>query len=125
MHFAFDSVCLICIMHFQTEDEPMDAITQAYRSLAAFANGIIPSRIDSEPTRNDGKAIIDDLMLLAEKVDAVIEAYGLELERHHVIDDHDLRHFRAQVSGALEGNATFCIENGVEDCIEARREAAE
>lgn len=106
----------------------MDAITQAYRALGKFASEIEPARIgaqDFEPTREDGPAIINDLVCLCEKVDAVIAAYGEYLRSHGIVHDHDLSYFKTQLRDALEGNAFFCISSGIDERIEARREAAE
>jgi hypothetical protein len=102
-----------------------DTITRKLHELGDFANGITPSRLDHRYaiTRTDGEAFIEDLTLLAHKVDAVIEAYGELLLAHDVISISDLRDcFKGQVLGALECNAIFAITDGIENLLEAQHE---
>lgn len=101
-------------------------ITAALRSLGAFASGIIPSHIRGpEVTMDDAREIQNDLLLLANKVDAVIEAYGIYLEQNGVLSAGDVRDcFLRQTFGALDGNALYLIESGTQDRIEGLAEAA-
>jgi hypothetical protein len=101
-------------------------IVTALRALGVFANGIIPSSIGRyEPTIEDANEFQNDLMLLAAKVDAVVEAYGEYLKSHGVLSRSDVDDcFRGQLANALQGNATFLIESGVQDLIDQREECA-
>ena len=104
-----------------------DEITRRLRELGEYGNGVIPARLDTRfmPTRSDAKAFIDDILLLARKADAVLEAYGNELHSHGVIDRTSLGDFVGVFEAALLGNATFAIEDGMETLLEARHEAAQ
>ena len=106
-----------------------DPRTHAFKDLAAFCTGFIPSRIgagDFEPTRADGRDIQQDLELFARKVDAVVYAYGEYVRKFGIVSDRDLVDcFEDQLRTALEGNAMFLIRDGIENRIEERREAAE
>ena len=106
-----------------------DPRTFPLKDLAAFCTGFIPSRIgagDFEPTRADGRDIQNDLELFARKVDAVVYAYGEYVREFGVISDRDLVDcFEDQLRNALEGNAMYLIEAGIEQRIEERAEAAE
>ena len=108
----------------------MDKVTQALRSLGAFANSFTPHSVGYisgfEPTRADIRDFQDDLYALAEMIDAVFEAYGNHLESIGAISAQDFKdHFSKIVYGAIDGNATFAIESGIEQRIEDRLEAAE
>ena len=93
-------------------------------SAMVVAAGIIPSRIscdDYEPTYSDAKAIIEDLFLLAEKTDRVFEAYGEELMRLGFISQSDFKQlFKSPVTDAINGNATYAIEEGIRQRIDER-----
>ena len=106
-----------------------DPRTFPLKDLAAFCTGFIPSRIgagDFEPTRADGRDIQKDLELFARKVDAVVYAYGEYMREFGVISDRDLVDcFEDQLRNALEGNATYVIEEGIRQRIADRIEAAE
>ena len=99
-----------------------DRITQALRDLGHFANTFTPHRITSpamEPVEGDAEDFNSDLMLIARKVDAVIEAYGEYLQSHGILSASDVSDcFRLQMEKALDGNATYLISSGVEDRIE-------
>ena len=101
------------------------AIIRAYNELGALAKNIIPSHIAGpgyEPTRDDAKEFVSDLMILANKVDAVIQAYGNYLQAYGIVTSKDVkRYFTDQLLGTLEGNALFAIEDGVEKRIEDRQ----
>lgn len=105
-----------------------DEITRRLRELGEYGNGVIPARLDTRytPTRSDAKAFTDDILLLARKADAVLEAYGNKLYSHGVIDARSLKeNFVGVFENALLGNATFAIEDGIETLLEDAREAAE
>ena len=102
-------------------------IVTALRALGTFANGIIPSSLGRfEPTIEDAREFQNDLMLLAEKVDAVIEAYGEYLKFHGVLSQSDVDDcFKRQLAGALQGNATFVLESGIQELIDQRDDEAD
>lgn len=100
-------------------------IIRAYRNLAALAHTVIPARIgSSEPNYDDAKAIQDDLLTLANRVDAVVEAYGKYLQAYGLISGAELRTcFTNQLLEALDGNALYCVESGITQRIEERMSA--
>ena len=102
-------------------------IIRAYRELAHFAQHVIPSFILSrnyEPTIEDGKDLVSDLVILARRVDAVVKAYGDYCESYGIVSPKDVKNlFTDQLLGSLEGNALYAIESGVEELIAANREA--
>ena len=103
----------------------MPDIRQSLLELSSFASGIIPTQVsgqDFEPTMQDARDFQTDLILLARRVDKVIEAYGEYLAQHGLIRDDDLKHFRDQVLLALDGNALFCIEETTRERIESLRD---
>lgn len=102
-----------------------DQITVMLRRLGAFASALIPHRVDYskgfEPDRNDIRDFQNDLTLLANKVDAVLLAYGEHLHCIGAISEQDMRdHFTGVLLSALDGNAMFCIEAGIEERIQER-----
>lgn len=106
----------------------MDAIKRALDDLGKFTE-TDPPRIDSydyEPTRQGGQDFINWLVQFSEKVDRVIKECGDYCYSRGVVREHDLKdNFQDQLRNALDGNAFFCIESGIEERIEDRREAAE
>lgn len=77
-----------------------------------------------EPDRDDIRDFQDQFIVLAGKMDAVFEAYGHHLESLGIISGADRRiYFTRVVMDAIEGNALYAIENGIETRIEDRREA--
>lgn len=101
-------------------------ITNALRSLGAFGNGIIPHRIaGSEPDMQDAIEFQKELLMLAARVDRVIEAYGEYLNSNGVLSADDVKDcFRNVLHDALDGNALFCIQSGVEDRLQAIEDEA-
>ena len=101
-------------------------IIRAFNALGQFSFDIIPSHIAGpgyEPTMEDAKEFQSDLMLLANRVDAVILAYGNYLQAYGVISSQDVKNlFTDQLLGTLEGNALYAIEAGIEKRIEELRE---
>jgi hypothetical protein len=101
-----------------------DTRSQALSSLALFAKGIIPSRIgahDFEPSRTDSIDLQNDLLIIADKADAVFLSYGVRLHEAGIISAHDVRdHFTDVVRNAITGNALFCIEAGIQERINER-----
>lgn len=109
-------------------DPTYDNITHAWRNLAALASGIIPHKIAApslEPTMEDARELQNDLLLLARKVDALIEAYGEYCQSNGILSQRDVKDcFKDVLFGALDGNALFLIEDGTRERIEALAEEA-
>jgi hypothetical protein len=84
---------------------PLDT---AWRDLAVFAAGVTPARIVGDADAADALALRDDLDVIWQRVDRLIEAYGDYAASHFNGIDTGL--FKDQVRGALEGNATFELE---------------
>jgi hypothetical protein len=97
---------------------PLDA---AWRDLAVFTAGITPARIVGEADAADALALRDDLDLIWQRVDRLIEAYGDYAASHFNGIDTGL--FKDQLRGALEGNATFELEEAAGRLRAARTEA--
>lgn len=95
-------------------------ITNALRSLGAFGNGIIPHRIaGSEPDMQDAIEFQKELLMLAARVDRVIEAYGEYLNSNGVLSADDVKDcFKDQLANALQGNALYLIESGTQERIQ-------
>jgi hypothetical protein len=96
---------------------------QALRELARVAGELKPHRLGIdrgfEPNRNDIADFQGDLLLIAHHVDRVIESYGEYLSSLGIISENDVRdYFRHQLNNALDGNATFTIERGIEARLE-------
>lgn len=101
----------------------MNDITHRLHELGAFCNGIIPNTLPLEPSPDDFRALADDLRLLAAKVDAVVEAYGEHFDANtpgYVA----MSLFKNQLSGALDGNALYEIENAADVLAEEIMENA-
>lgn len=97
-------------------DPAHDNITHAWRNLAALASGIIPAKVHGEADHNDAANLIEDLELLAAKVDALIEAYGEYGNSIGILSKSDIKDcFKDVLKGALNGNADYLIENGVKE----------
>lgn len=95
------------------------------RMLAITANALRPHTLTFqtgyEPDRSDIRPFQDDLYTLAGMVDRVFENYGKHLEALGIVSAQDVkRHFTNVVVNAIEGNALFCIERGIEKRIEDR-----
>jgi hypothetical protein len=91
------------------------------KDLAAFCLGIVPTKVIGEPDWQDGRALVDDLKLIAEKVDRVIAAYGDYADSVIGISKEDQRLFVNQLSDALTGNAMHVIESSIEwrqECLD-------
>ena len=98
------------------------------RSLGIHGNTFVPSKLcgpDFEPTRDDVAHGTANLQLTALYVDDLILAYGRYWQSLGLIDESDVRdHFTNVLANAIDGNATFCLERGVENRIEERLENA-
>lgn len=105
----------------------IDNIKFALRGLGLTANGMRPHTVGLnrafEPIREDIRGFQDDLYLLAGKFDRVLEAYGEYLRSLGIVSERDVKeHFTNIVFRAIDGNATFCIERGIEARLEERAE---
>ena len=101
-------------------------IVFALRSLGLTANGMRPHSVGInrafEPVREDIRGFQDDLYLLAGKFDRVLQAYGDYLRSLGIVSERDVKeHFTNVAFRALDGNATACIELGIEERIQDRQ----
>lgn len=107
-------------------DQAYEDIKFRLKTLGDFCHGVIPHRIAGpgyEPEMSDARELQNDLMLLARKVDAVISAYGEYCKSNGIVSRGDIEDcFTEVLEGALSGNATYCIESGVEDRLEYLRD---
>src|SRR5688572_8379817 len=94
----------------------IENITARWRTLANVAAGIVPSECKHcDPCRADADALVSDLRVLARHVDALILAYGDYAKFALGVSGSDVKeHFTNTLSNALEGNATFAIEDAVD-----------
>lgn len=98
------------------------------RTLGLTASAMKPHSIGYstgfEPDRSDIREFQNDLYILAGKVDAVLEEYGKYFESLGIVSKQDVRdHFTNVLHTAITGNATYCIERGIEQRLEDAREA--
>ena len=103
-------------------------IKHALNQLSLTAGQLKPHSIGYltgfEPNRDDIAEFQNDLVILAGKLDAVIDAYGAYLESLGCIGAVDRRiYFNRPMMDAIEGNALYAIENGIEQRIEDRETA--
>ena len=106
-----------------------ESIVFALRNLGATVNSLRPHWVGYltkyEPNREDIRDFQNDLYLIAGKVDRVIEEYGAYLESLGFITAHDRKyHFTNVLYTAIDGNATFAIEAGINARLDAQREDA-
>lgn len=99
--------------------------THALRCLSLTAGQMKPHTIGYltgfEPNRDDIRDFQYDFDILAGAVDRVIEARGKELEALGIVSAADVRlHFTNVLRNALDGNALYAIENGIEQRISER-----
>jgi hypothetical protein len=100
-----------------TRTDRYEDLKARWKDLAKFAEGITPTRIPVEPMPNEIRAINDDLLLLAGKVDALIQSYGAYVAAN-VSGRFDQSLFKDQLFGALEGNATYEVSCAADDLAE-------
>ena len=99
-----------------------DAVLDAGRKLLSLKM----TRIVGIPDEHDAANLRADLEALWNIVDPVIAAIGDYAGACFGIDQDKIKeHFTDQLRGALEGNATFVLEQAAERAIEDRMEAAE
>lgn len=93
------------------------AVQHAVAKLVSFR----PARVAGEPDMADARNLADDLLAIAAIIDPVVAAMGeyaqstIGLTHRHVDDC-----FRHQLRQALEGNATFVIEDAMRRRAESR-----
>lgn len=91
---------------------------EALMELAKYCLYVKPSRVIGCPDRADALNLIDDLTSFSAKVDAVVEAMGEYADSVIGIGKKDLRLFNRQLTDAIEGNATFVIEEACKANLE-------
>jgi hypothetical protein len=84
------------------------AVEAAVRTAAVQLAGLRPTRIVGEADAADARNLIDDLAALWGIVDPVVAAVGACAAENFSGIDRTL--FTDQLRGALEGNATFALE---------------
>ena len=93
-----------------------DARVTAYRELANFAANVKPYCVYGyNAGLEDGKELADDIRVFAQKVDAVMKAYGLYARDQFGSWRVDMRVFDTPLSDAIDGNATFVLEAAGEE----------
>lgn len=95
-----------------------------WKQLAIAAAGVTPTKLPLEPRPSEVRALRDDLETLAHHVDALVESYGRYLAAN-ATRPVDQSVFKDQLLGALEGNATFEIDETADRIREDILEAAE
>lgn len=95
-------------------------IEEAQARLVTRMAGVTFHRVFGEATPDDADALLNDLLVAAGWFDEFIEAYGRYCKSE--LPDVALRDFEKQVVGALEGNATYQIEQARDKLIETRDE---
>jgi hypothetical protein len=101
---------------------PLHPVAEACRIAADKLNGFCPQRVVGEPDMADAAGLVDDLMALAAIMDPVIETVGVYAYGAIGFSARDLSLFRHQLRDALEGNATFVIEEAMRERAETRAE---
>ena len=103
-------------------DDRHAEITHRLSELQKFLAGFQPTKLPLTPYPSDLRELNNDLELIAEKVDAVVRAYGDYLNAHTHLKI-DLSDFHKQLWGALDGNATHHIEGAAADLQQEMLEA--
>lgn len=83
---------------------------QRLRAVQRLA-GWRPYKIIGEPTAEDVQALINDLDTIAEIIDPLIESVGEYASGFLPLSIRDRHDFRNVIYNALQGNATFGLEN--------------
>jgi len=105
----------------QSPTSPLNAAVQeAGRKLQALHMTDIRGCADKVDTAN----LIDDLDAICRIVDPLIEAIGDYAHETIGVPVSALERFKDQLRGALEGNATFAIEEAGEQAAAYLREAS-
>src|SRR5262245_24393213 len=105
-------------------DAPPSAhpVRKACLAAAVKLVSLLPTRIVGEPDMADARALIDDLDAICSIVDPMVAAIGHYAESNFGQLDQSL--FTDQLHGALDGNATFEIEQAARRHIGDRAEGA-
>ena len=96
-----------------------DQIARAWKTAAERAAGIIPHTIKGNfCSPEDLLKLREDLEVFCRRVvDPVVEAYG-EYAKYHSGQSIDQSLFKAQLFGALDGNALYELESAAEQIAE-------
>lgn len=105
-----------------TSDAPPHPVRAACLTAAVKLVSLIPTRIVGFPDMADARGVIDDLDAVCAIVDPLIKAIGEYAEQHFGSLDQSL--FTDQVLGALDGNATFEIEQAARRLLADRHDGA-
>lgn len=106
-----------------TPDPLYQEVVYRLHELARCASGMIPTRIPLEPLPSEITAVNDDLRIIARHVDAYLEAVGRYVSAHSP-GYFDQSLFKDVLSKAIEGDATYEIEEAAEAVRERMMEAA-
>lgn len=93
-------------------------VRKACLAAAVKLVSLTPTRIVGEPDMADARGLIDDLDAICTIVDPVVAAIGSYAEAHFGRLDQSL--FTDQLHGALDGNATFEIEQAARKLLADR-----
>lgn len=97
--------------------EHYEDIKARWKDLSSLASGITPTRIGLDADPDEIRAVNDDLLLLARKVDALIASYG-QYVAAYTSTRIDQTLFTEQLLGALDGNAMFEVTNAADELQE-------
>ena len=92
------------------------------QQLSQVCAGMIPTRIPLEPRPSEIEAVNDDLLIIAKHVDAYLQAVGAYVAAN-TPGYFDQSLFKDQLIGAIEGNATYAIEE-VAHCLREEMQEA-
>lgn len=88
-----------------------------------FLQGFKPSKMPTYPNHKNARAFIADLEAFARSVDAVVKAYGEEIQySFDITDEKVLTHFTNTLTDALDGYALYAIDEAGRKKEEAERE---
>jgi hypothetical protein len=85
---------------------------ESYEQLLQQLQGIKPHKIVGCADTADFEERLEHLRAFAKVIDGYLFDLGLELKRHS--NEIDLDQFEDQLADALQGNATFSIEQAIE-----------
>jgi len=121
-----DDDALLQVSEHQRREPPRSAnvhpVRKACLAAAVKLVSLTPTRIVGEPDIADARGLIDDLDTICTIVDPVITAIGAYAEAHFGRLDQSL--FTDQLHGALDGNATFEIEQAARKLLAGRADGA-
>lgn len=106
----------------RSASRPVHPVRVAFKEAGLKLACLLPHTIVGEPDMADARGLLSDLDALIAIIDPVIAAIGHYAESHLGSLDQSL--FTDQVLGALDGNATFAIEDVVRKRMEDYGEIA-